>query len=137
MARDKIHHAVKKALENDGWTIVNDPFYVESGGVEIEIDLSAEKFLIAEKGVQKILVEIKSLTKKSLLYDFHATLGQYINYRGILKDEEIDNQLYLAISQSTYEQMQLKPFYDKRLTENNISLIIVDIIEEIIVQWIR
>lgn len=136
MARDKIHLAVKKALEKEDWTIVNDPFYVESGGVEIEIDMEAEKFIIAQKDAVKILVEVKSLNKKSLLYEFHATIGQYIDYRGILKDENIDRPLYLAISAATYEQMQLKPFYEKRLLENQIRLIIVDILEETIVQWI-
>lgn len=137
MAKDKIHQAVKKALEKDGWTIVNDPFYVESGGVEIEIDMEAEKFIIAEKDAIKILVEVKSLSKKSLLYDFHAAIGQYIDYRGILKDENINSQLYLAISAATYEQMQLKSFYEKRLGENQVSLLIVDIVEETIVQWIK
>ena len=56
MARDSIHTAVRTALEKDGWIITNDPFYIESGGIEIEIDLAAEKFIIAEKGVNKILV---------------------------------------------------------------------------------
>ena len=44
MARDIIHVAVKKALEKDNWQITNDPFYLESGGVQVEIDLAAEKF---------------------------------------------------------------------------------------------
>ena len=136
MARDSIHIAVRKALEKDDWIITNDPFYIESGGVQIEIDLAAEKFIIAEKDLTKIIVEIKSLNRRSLLYDFHAAIGQYIDYRGILKDEGIERRLYLALSDSTFNLMKTKPFYNRRLTENNISIIIVDILNETIIQWI-
>jgi XisH protein len=67
MARDIIHQAVKNALIKDGWVIANDPLYIRSGGVEVEIDLAAEKFLIAEKDTIKILVEVKSMYTTELL----------------------------------------------------------------------
>ena len=137
MARDSVHSAVRNALEKDGWIITNDPFYVESGGIEIEIDLAAEKFIIAEKDTVKILVEIKSLKRRSLLYDFHGAIGQYIDYRGVLIDEQINRQLFLAIPDSVFQLMLTKPFYEKRLTENNINLIIVDTLSETVVQWIK
>lgn len=137
MARDKIHNAVRRALEKEDWLITNDPFYVESGGIEIEADLAAEKFIVAEKGTLKIVVEIKGLGKRSLLYDFHRAIGQYIDYRGALNDERIDRKLYLAIPESIYTQMTAKPFYERRLTENTVSLIIIDITNEIVKQWIR
>jgi XisH protein len=134
MARDSIHFAVRRALEKDGWTITNDPFYVDSGGVMIEIDLAAE-FILAEKESIKLLIEVKSLNGNSLIYDFHATVGQYLDYKAILRDEKIDRQLYLAISKVSYEQMLLKPFNEKRLIEFDIHLIIVDIVNETILQW--
>ena len=137
MARDSIHTAVRNALEKDGWFITNDPFYVESGGIEIEIDLAAEKFIVAEKGLNKILVEIKSLKRRSLLYDFHGAIGQYVDYRGVLTDEDINRQLFLAIPDSVYQLMMEKPFYGKRLKENKVNLIIVDILTETVVQWIK
>ncbi|MEY4904754.1 MAG: hypothetical protein RLZZ292_2569 [Bacteroidota bacterium] len=86
MARDLIHRSVRKALENDGWAISHDPFYVESGGVTVEIDMEAEKFISAQRDNVKILVEVKSLKNRSLLYDFHGALGQYIDYQGIIRD---------------------------------------------------
>lgn len=136
MARDKIHNAVRKALEKDNWVITNDPLNIESGGVAIEIDLAAEKFILAEKDTSKIIVEIKSLSKRSLLYDFHGVIGQYLDYRGILKDEGIEQILYLAITESAYNLMQAKPFYGRRLSENKVNIIVVDILNEIITQWI-
>ena len=136
MARDSIHTAVKRALEKDGWNVTNDPLNIESGGVEVEIDLAAEKFIIAEKGIVKIIVEIKSLNRRSLLYDFHGAIGQYVDYRGILKDENFEQVLYLAIAESSYNLMTGKPFYDRRLSENKVNVIVVDILNEIIKKWI-
>ena len=137
MARDIIHQVVKNALVKDGWLITNDPVYLESGGVSVEVDLAAEKFIVADKGIDHILVEIKSMNRKSLMYDFHSALGQYLDYRGIVEDENIDRHVYLAIPQRAYQLMQTMPFYDKRLKQFNVSLIIVDILNEIIVKWIK
>jgi hypothetical protein len=54
MALDKIHNAVKNALIKDGWTITEDPYQITYGTRKVYIDLSAEKFFIAEKGGAKI-----------------------------------------------------------------------------------
>ncbi len=135
MARDGIHYAVRRALEKENWTITNDPFYVESGGVSVEIDMEAEKFIAAQKENVKILVEVKPLKNRSLLYDFHSAIGQYIDYQGIINDEKLEQILYLAIPETVYIEMQLKPFYERRLMGNHIKLIIVDIQNENIITW--
>lgn len=67
MAKDKIHYAVKTALENDGWQVTDDPlvlFFDDS----VAIDLGAEKLIIAERGIEKIAVEIKTFNLPSVLY---------------------------------------------------------------------
>jgi hypothetical protein len=60
--RDIIHESVKEALIKDGWTILKDPLSitVDNGDRRVEIDLSAEKILIATKETEKIAIEIKS-----------------------------------------------------------------------------
>lgn len=60
MARDKFHHCVRRAIEKDGWLITDDPLRLSSGKVDVEIDLGAEKLLAAERGEEKIAVEIKN-----------------------------------------------------------------------------
>ena len=57
MARDSIHDAVCLALEKDGWIITEDPYYLESGGVEIEIanGFTMEKLANYNKIVRNIL----------------------------------------------------------------------------------
>ncbi|MFN6535902.1 MAG: element excision factor XisH family protein [Nostoc sp. EkiNYC01] len=57
-ARDRYHQNLKNALIKDGWTITDDPFHLKWGKKDLYVDLVAEKLLIAEKGTQKIAVEI-------------------------------------------------------------------------------
>lgn len=47
-ARDVFHNAVKTALIKDGWTITHDPLTLFFGGVDLYIDLGAEKVIAAQ-----------------------------------------------------------------------------------------
>jgi hypothetical protein len=58
-AKDIFHDAVKCALEKEGWLITNDPLFVRFGGLDMYIDLGAEKVLAAERNQEKIAVEVK------------------------------------------------------------------------------
>lgn len=60
MARDKYHELVRKSLEDEGWLITDDPLYVNTQKRQVKIDLAAERLIGAEKGDQKIAVEIKA-----------------------------------------------------------------------------
>ncbi|MBX7235048.1 MAG: XisH family protein [Caldilineales bacterium] len=82
--KDKFHDAVRTALEREGWTITADPLYLEFGGVEMFVDLAAEKVIAAEKQGLKIAVEVKSFAAPSIISEFHTALGQFINYRTAL-----------------------------------------------------
>ena len=53
-ARDTFHDVAKEALIRDGWTITDDPLQLHYGGVDVYVDLAAEK------ANQKIAVEVKS-----------------------------------------------------------------------------
>lgn len=102
-ARDFFHQEVKNALIKDGCSITHDPLFVSFGGVHMSIDLGAEQLIGAQKDNQKIAVEIKSfLAKSSAIYEFHTALGQFINYRAALKQDEPDRILYLAVPLNTY-----------------------------------
>jgi hypothetical protein len=47
--------------------------------VDMQIDLGAEKILAAERGEEKIAVEIKSFISSSNISEFHTALGQFLN----------------------------------------------------------
>ncbi len=59
-AKDIFHDAVKNALLKDEWLVTDEQFYIRSGGVEIYIDIGAEKVIAAERDGEKIAVEVKS-----------------------------------------------------------------------------
>lgn len=59
-ARDIYHDQVRTALEKDGWAVTHDPFRLKWRDKKMYIDLGAERLLAAEKGTQKIAVEVKS-----------------------------------------------------------------------------
>lgn len=96
-AKDIFHDNVKNALLKDAWSVTDEQFYIRSGGVEIYIDIGAEKIIAAERGNEKIAVEVKSFLGYSNISEFHVAVGQFINYRSILEDEQPDRTLYLAI----------------------------------------
>jgi hypothetical protein len=63
--RDIYHDTVKRALQKDGWTITHDPFPLQIGKKRLSADLGAERLISAEKGIQKIVVEVKSFVGQS------------------------------------------------------------------------
>ncbi|MEB3313788.1 MAG: element excision factor XisH family protein [Cyanobacteriota bacterium] len=49
MAKDLFHDIVKSALIAEGWEITHDPFPVDYGDVQMQIDLGAERLLAAQR----------------------------------------------------------------------------------------
>ena len=60
MARDLVHNAVRECLKNDGWIITHDPYNLSlvQSKRTLSIDLGAERVIAAEKGTEKIAVEV-------------------------------------------------------------------------------
>ena len=69
-AKDVFHEAVKKALLNEGWTITADPLYIQFGGVDLYVDLAAEKIIAAEKDLSSLMTEF--LAQNNLQYTIIA-----------------------------------------------------------------
>jgi hypothetical protein len=134
-AKDIFHDTVKNALIKEGWTITDDPLYLDYGGVDMYVDLGAEKLIAAEKDQEKIAVEIKSFNRPSLISEFHGALGQFLNYRLVLEDIEPERKVYLAISEDVYETFFTIVFTQKAVEKYQIKLIIYDINKEVIKQW--
>lgn len=124
MARDSYHQAVRQALQNEGWTITHDPYPIKIGGIKMFIDLGAERVLAAEKGNEKIAVEIKSFTDESTISAFHEAMGQYGNYAIALEDEEPDRMLFLAVPVIVYETFFQEPFIQKVIQRKNVHIIV-------------
>lgn len=137
-AKDVFHEVVKKALQKDGWQITHDPLSISVGGVNLSIDLAAEKLITAEKEGEKIAVEIKSfLERSSAISEFHTALGQFINYRGALKRRQPERVLYLAVPLTTYKTFFNLDFPRDMIEENQVKMIIYDVEHEVIAEWIN
>jgi XisH protein len=136
MAKDKFHDAVKNALIKEGWQITNDPLFLQFGGVDLYVDLGAEKMIAAQKDNQKIAVEIKSFLGDSTISEFHQALGQLLNYRLILRRQEPERVLYLAVPLDIYESFFKLEFTQTAIADYQLKIIVYHIDQEVI-KWIN
>ncbi len=74
-ARDLYHNAVVNALVKDGWSITHDPYTLSIGFRDVYIDLGAERVIAAERGRDKIAVEIKTFQGASDIRDLEIAIG--------------------------------------------------------------
>jgi XisH protein len=136
-AKDIFHGVVKIALQKDGWQVTNDPLTISVGGVNLSIDLAAEKLIAAEREGQKIAVEVKSfLERSSAISEFHTALGQFINYRGALRRLQPERVLYLAVPLTTYKTFFQLDFPKDMISENQLKMLVYDVEQEVIFKWI-
>jgi len=135
MAKDLFHDAVRNALIKDGWLITDDSFFLKVGGVELYIDLGAEKLIAAERNNEKIAVEIKSFINPSSLTDFHLVIRQFLNYRVALKAKEPERKLFLAVPNAAYASFFQKEFAYMVIAEYQLEIFVYDIENEVIITW--
>lgn len=135
-ARDIYHNAVKNALIKDGWTITQDPLSLRIGKKDLFIDLGAEKLLAAQKGSDKIAVEIKSFVGPSEIRDLENALGQFVLYQNALSLTEPDRTLYLAIREAVYLDLFEEEIGKMLLERNVIKLMSFNPEQEVVIRWI-
>jgi hypothetical protein len=137
-AKDLFHEAVKNALIKDGWTITDDPLHLRiSLKVDFFIDLGAEKMFAAEKGDEKIAVEVKSFAGNSDISEFHTALGQFLNYQDALEIKEPERILFLAVPIDTYETFFQDPFISASISKHKLRILVYNPAEEVISRWIK
>jgi len=136
-AKDIYHDGFKNALLKDGWQIIRDPYTIRYEGLKLFADLAGKKLFSAQKEDTNIVVEIKSFLSLSLIHEFQCALGQYILYRTLLRQLHPDYRLYLAIEQEAYETFFQTKGIQIVIKEYKILLIVINILQEEIVQWIN
>jgi hypothetical protein len=137
MAKDLFHTVVRDALLREGWQITHDPFPIDYGEVQMQIDLGAERLLAATRDQEKIAVEVKSFTKPSAISEFHTAVGQYLNYRRALRSQEPDRILYLAVPSQTYDEFFRLRFIQEGVEEYQLRLVVYEIEGRSILKWIN
>jgi hypothetical protein len=134
-AKDRYHNAVKAALLKEQWKITDPLILKYEDTDEVRIDLGAERLLAAERGSEKIAVEIKSFLSESALFDYHGALGQFLNYRLVLESLEPERTLYLAVPLTAYEVFFQRPLAKASVRTYQVKLLVYNPIEEVIVRW--
>ena len=136
-AKDFYHNTVVNALIKDGWIITDDPLYLRlTKGKKLFIDLGAQQLIAAEKGLEKIAVEIKSFRQASEMKDLEEALGQFVLYNYVLSRYQPDRKLYLAVTKEIGERVFEEEAGQILIEENVIKLFTFDPIKEEIVKWI-
>jgi len=136
MAKDIIHEPVKNALKNAKWTITDDQYTVVYAEFTVYADLAAERMIAAERGTEKIAVEIKSFVRRSAVQDIKDALGSYEMYQTFLAEIEPDRKLYLAISEKAYHDTFRLEAVQLLIKRFAIPLIVVNVEQEEVVEWI-
>jgi XisH protein len=135
-AKDVYHQQAKNALIKAGWTITRDTYQIKFREIKLYADLAAKAMFAAQRERQQIVVEVKSFLGASRVRDFEAALGQYILYRLYLAQLFPEAVLYMAVSDTIYRSFFLKSAIQFAVTELDIKLIVFDVEQEVIVQWI-
>jgi hypothetical protein len=136
-AKNIYHDAVVHALTTDGWTVTHDPLTVSYGGKDLFVDLGAERLTIAaEKGGERIAVEIQSFLSPSPVRDLQEAVGQYSIYRTVLAESAPDRSLYLAVPRRVHEGLLAEQFGQLIITRLRVRLLVFDEQQEKVVQWI-
>ncbi len=136
--RDSYHYACKSALIRDGWTITHDPLPIIYGGTALSTDLGAEKSVENKNqiiAVEFIAVEVKDFDSKGAMSNFEKALGQFRLYQSLLKRNDPDRILFLAIRQETYETFFQLPVIQAVMEDDEIRLIVFNEHQGEIILW--
>lgn len=134
MAKDKLHDIVEIALAKDEWINIHS-LTLDYAGIDLNLDLIADKLIGAEHSNLRIAVEVKSFGNPSVTYDFHQAVGQYLHYRMALSYLGIERKPYLAIPEAIYTNYLMQPFFQDSLALHSVNLFTIDPSRQEIVRW--
>ncbi len=130
-ALDIYHPQVVNALQKAGWAVSTGPYVIRVPGrkrplyADLSAQLNTSKIIVAE-------IKCFQIDPRGELY---TAIGQYLVYRALLNQLGISHELYLAVPSSAYHGI----FRDMGMVvinETKIKLIVVDIEQEVIEQWL-
>ena len=136
MARDIFHTLVREALVEEGWVITHDPYPLHNrkqGG--LQTDIGAEKIITAEKGHERIAVEVKSFVHISILHDFLLAVGQFYVYRKILSNTDPERVLFVALPEFVFNRIIKFEWVQDVVSDLGMKFILYDTNLKILTAW--
>ena len=132
-AKDRYHDAVKHALVKDGWVVTAEQVRLTFGDRYFWIDMQAEKS--ADERV--ILIEVKELDDVDSPVEALANaVGKYLLYRLGLDYTQQNIPLYLAVTEASHTGILNATIGQQALGQFQISLLVFDPKQEVVVKWI-
>lgn len=135
-AKDTYHKQMKNALIKDGWTITHDPLLIRLTKKKLYVDLGAERIIAAERGTEKIAVEVKSFTRPSDMKDLEEALGQCMLYSRLLARYDPDRKIYLAVTDAVYTSVFEEEAGQILIEDGLLNLVTFDATQEELVRWV-
>ena len=134
--RDKIHNLVKQAIIKEGWKIKDDPYVISYGERFLFVDLGANltnrfekiegQFIGAVKDSSLIAIEIKEFRSKSPIADLEQAIGQYVLYGLLLNKVDSKREIYLAITDITYDEIFNESIGQMVISDLPLKLLVID-----------
>ena len=93
--------------------------------------------IAAEKGEQKIAVEVKSFVARSTISEFHRAVGQFNDYFVALEEYDPVRVLYLAVPETIYNGFFQKNIIRKSLARIGAKIVVYDPVKEKIISWTK
>ena len=135
-ALDRDHQIVRNALTKDGWTITHDPLTIEYDKRDLHIDLGAERLIAAERGAEKIAVEIKTFAGVSDVANLHNATGQYVVYKSVLALVEPERRLLLAVPSDVANTFFREDLGALLIQNGTLQIVGYDLSDERITIWL-
>ncbi len=141
--RDAIHDSVKQALSKDGWEITDDPYVISYGERFLFVDIGATetdtdkgRFIGAQLHGKRIAVEIKDFRSRSAMFVLEQAIGQYVLYRLLLGKVDPEREIYLAITDTAYDEIFSEPVGELVVSELPMRLIVINSEKAEVQKWI-
>jgi hypothetical protein len=135
-ALDACHMQVVHALEKAGWQVAPKPFVLFSPINTLFADIEAHRIVNGFEE-EMIVVEAKCFQDTgNQMPDLYNAIGQYLIYQNLLQQRGINSSLYLAIPSKVYYGI-FEPLASSIIRKNQIKIVIVNLDDEVIEQWLE
>jgi hypothetical protein len=103
---------------------------------EAFVDIGAERLIGAERGTERIAVEIKGFTGPSEVTELHRATGQYILYERILRQIDPERTVVLAVPDDVLRSVFLKDLGELLVQDGVLRVFGYDSENEEVTRWL-
>ena len=89
----------------------------------------------AERGSERIAVEIASFLADSPVRDLQEAVGQFVVYRALLSQEEPARSLFLGVSTRVWDTVLSEPLGQLVAADVRLRVLVFDPQEQKVVRW--